>query len=1027
MTQAAHLESTFETLIADHLTSNGWAAGQADGYSPKLGFDPEELRLFLRSTQEKEWKDLVAHYGGEVAALTKVGKRLSDELTARGVIDVLRNGIKDSGVRLQLAYFAPAHELTPEQRELYTRNRLTLVRQAHVSETSPLDSVDLLFLLNGIPTATMELKSQTSGQSVENAVAQYRQDRNPSDLIFRHRVVVNFAVDEDNVFTTTKLSGALTEFRPFNLGSNGAGRDGGKGNPLNASGPRSSYLWQHVLQSDAWMELLGSFIHVAYLRDESTGKPSGEKIIIFPRFHQWHAVRSMLGAVIREGPGHNKLCQHSAGSGKSNTISWLAHRLSGLHTPAVIDPLSDLVAAGLSTNQLMFDKVIIVTDRRILDKQLRDTVASFDHQPGSIVTITEAKGSKNEQLRSALESKAARIIITTLQTFPVLARATTELAGTRFAVIADEAHSSQTGEAAKDLKAVLGGFTTSSKDADDAEASDEVPTFSDLLASSLAARGPSANVTFFGFTATPKSKTLELFGEKRKNLGTEPVFLPFHLYSMKQAIEEKYILDVLASYTTYKTYYRLANGLGDGDVELPKGKAGAALARFASLHPANLSQKSEIIVEHFRANTSKKIGGRAKAMVVTRSRLHAVRYKRAIDAYISAKSYTDIRTLVAFSGTVMDPDLSGSDDSEVSMNGFPSALIADEFAKSYQVLVVAEKFQTGFDQPLLHTMYVDKKLEGVAAVQTLSRLNRTEKGKDDTFVLDFVNNAEDIQAAFRPFFQETSATPSDPNMLYNLQTRIMSAGIVAVAEMRAAVEGILRGGTVGNAALKANTDTAVERWSDLESDSDRDEFRSSSRDFVRAYAFLAQVITFSDRELEELYYYLKYLLTRLAASDGGGAVDLDSSVILTHIRTNLIEDAEDLGLATGSEEPGSSFMQAGRGSAGLNPTALLSELIGKINERYGLNLTDADRIWFEQQMEHMSANEDIRAVAKANDFDNFEIYLNPVIEGEIIERHEANQELFSAFFNKPEFQGLVVQTIARELYKKFGGVTKIGE
>lgn len=1018
MAKAAHLESTFETLIADHLTDNGWKLGHSNGYSPQLGFDPEEFGQFLKTTQSSAWASLVGYYGGEVAAATKIGKRLSDELTARGVIDVLRKGIKDSGIRIHVAYFEPAHDLTPEQRDLYLQNRLTVVRQAHISGSSPLDSVDLLFMLNGIPTATLELKSQTSGQSVENAVAQYRYDRTPSDLIFRHRVVVNFAVDEDNVYTTTKLSGASTEFRPFNMGSNGPGSDGGKGNPLNPVGPRSAYLWERVLQKDAWMELLGSFIHVAYLRDENTGKLSGEKLIVFPRFHQWHAVRELLNAAVQHGPGNNKLCQHSAGSGKSNTISWLAHRLSVLHAPAHLDPSSALSKSGVAENQLLFDKVIVVTDRRILDKQLRDTVASFDHEPGSIVTIEEGKGSKNEQLRQALESKAARIVITTLQTFPVLARATTELAGTRFAVIADEAHSSQTGEASKDLKSVLAG---GNKVRDEEDVSGEVPTFSDLLEQSVSERGPSANVSFFGFTATPKTKTLELFGEKVTRTGEDPVFVPFHLYSMKQAIEERYILDVLAFYTTYKTYYRLANGLGGDDIELPKGKAGSALARFASLHPANLGQKAEIIVEHFRANTAKKIGGRAKAMVVTRSRLHAVRYKRAIDSYIASKAYKDIRTLVAFSGTVYDPDLPGSEDSEASMNGFASMKIPDQFAKSYQVLVVAEKYQTGFDQPLLHTMYVDKKLDGVAAVQTLSRLNRTEKGKDDTFVLDFANDAEDIQAAFRPFFQETSATPSDPNLLYNLQTRIMAAGVISGTEMSAAVEGILRGGTTGNALLKANTDPAVARWDGLEAELDRDEFRAACTDFSRAYSFLAQIITFKEPELEELYYYVKYLVTRLPNADSSGAVDLDGSVILTHIRTNLIADAENLSLHEGSDEPGSTFSQNGRGGAADDPMALLSELIDKINERFGLNLTDADRIWFDQQMEHMSANEDIRAVAEANDFDNFEIYLTPVIEGEIIERHEANEELFSAFFNKPEFQDLVTETIARALYKKFGG------
>lgn len=1022
MSDLAHYESTLEKLITEYLGTHGWLVGDKANYSRELGLDLVELVAFIEISQPKVWARLVTTHGSESAATSKFSKRLASELTERGVIDVLRKGVKDMGVKVELAFFAPAHELTEDLSVLYASNRLTVTRQVKMSETKVDDSIDLVFFVNGIPVATAELKSQTAGQNVKDAIAQYRFDRKPSDLIFRYRSLVNFAVDEDDVFMTTQLKGAKTVFLPFNQGTAGGGKDGGKGNPLNSNGERTSYLWEQILQRDNWLKLLSSYIHTSHLKDEVTGKLSGETRTVFPRFHQWHAVESLLGATLNSGPGVNRLCQHSAGSGKSNTISWLAHRLSVLHAPAQVAAGSDLALKGLNANEPIFDKILVVTDRRVLDQQLRDTVLSFDYQPGSIVSVTEDAGAKNAQLRSALESKAARIIITTIQTFPVLAQSATALAGTRFAVIVDEAHSSQSGETAKDLKFVLGGKSGEAalEAAEEFDASNrtEEPTLEEMLEASVAARGKAENITFFAFTATPKGKTLELFGEKGLDHENDDVYRPFHLYSMKQAIQEKYILDVLEKYTTYKTYYKLANGLSGADIELPKGAAASALARFASLHPANLAQKAEIIVEHFRANTAKKIGGAAKAMVVTRSRLHAVRYKQSIDSYIKEKGYTDVKTLVAFSGTVFDPDAKDLEYTEFSMNQFRSAEIPKEFAKSYQVLVVAEKFQTGFDQPLLHTMYVDKRLDGITAVQTLSRLNRTHPDKEDTFVLDFINDAETIQEAFRPYYQETSAAPTDPNILYNLQNRITGANVVVVLEMEKAVAGILKGGTVGSSALKANTDPAVDRWKALDEDAQED-FRSSCIDFVRAYSFLAQIVPFHETDLEQLYYYTKYLSRRLLSDDERGSVDVDDSVVLTHLRTEMISEKEDLSLDSGSDDPLSSFNGGGRGGKYEDPKKPLSELIAAMNERFGLNLTESDRIWFEQQQQHLVEDAQLAEVARGNDFENFEIYLEPVIEGHVIDRHEQNEALFQAFFNKPDFQQMMVKAMSKPLYDHF--------
>ncbi len=1018
----AHLEVAFESSIVEHLADHGWQAGTASHYDRHTGVDPVELFAFIGATQSDEWAKLVSMHGSPELARTKFTQRLVKELDARGAISVLRKSVTDLGVTIRLAFFAPAHDLTPELRELYDANRVTVTRQVAHSESNPGDEIDLLLSLNGLPIATAELKAQTAGQSVEHAIHQYRHDRNPKDLIFRARTVVHFAVDQDTVYMTTRLSGPGTVFLPFNQGSNGPGVDGGRGNPLNPNGARTAYLWEQVWQRDAWLDILGSFVHFENLRDR-TGKPTGQSLTVFPRYHQWDAVGRLLTVARVQGPGNNKLIQHSAGSGKSNTIAWLVHRLSTLHTPANPYELSTAVqAAGLSTNEPVFHKVVVVTDRRVLDKQLRDTVASFDHVPGSIVKIDQ----NSAQLREALRGTNARIIITTLQKFPIVAELGAKLSGTRFAVVVDEAHSSQSGEAVKDLKAVLSGQTgdaalTAAEKADgqsEASTQDAQDQLADLLEKSTAARGKQGNLSFFAFTATPKHRTLMLFGEQPAE--PDQPNRPFHLYSMRQAIEEGFILDVLANYATYKTYYRLANGLGGDDPELPKGKAASALARWVSLHPTNIGQRAEVIVEHFKAHTANKIGGHAKAMVVTASRLHAVRYYLAIKAYIEKKGYhkgeQSLRALVAFSGTVVDPDIPEVEYREGLLNGFSETMLPEKFGTDeYQVLVVAEKYQTGFDQPLLHTMYVAKKLADVKAVQTLSRLNRIAPGKEDTFVLDFENEADDIIEAFEPFFSETTATPTDPNILFNLKQRIDEAAILVPTEVEAGVMAILQGGHAGTGKLNAAIDPAVERWHALDTDDEREDFRTAIRDFTRAYAFLAQIVPFSDKELEKLYYYAKYLIQKLPRNESGGAVDLDGAVVLTHLRTELKAADQILSLDAGSEDPLTGPGE-GRGKEVLEPTAPLSELISALNERFGMELGEADQILFEQLSAHVGQDKDIKVVALNNDIQQFGVFLEPKLEGMIIDRQEANEELLKAFFDKPEFRNLVVNWMTETLY-----------
>ena len=1023
----AHQESSFEESITNHLLVHGWVAGNSSDYSRDLGLNPGELLAFVEATQPDEWARLITLYGGRAAAETKLAKRVASELTARGTVDVLRRGVKDLGVTVKLAYFAPAHDLTPELRALYDANRLCVTRQLHHSESNPADSVDLALFINGIPVATAELKTQTAGQNVADAIEQYRHDRNPRDLIFAERTVVHFAVDQDSVAMTTALANKDTVFLPFNQGSNGPGADGGQGNPPNPDGPRTAYLWERIWSREVWLGLFATYIH-AEPGPAGGGKPGAKRRgrIVFPRFHQWDAVEKLLATTRVQGPGHNKLIQHSAGSGKSNSIAWLAHGLARLHTPADATQLQQTaIDAGLGPNMPVFDKVIIVTDRVVLDRQLQATVAGFDHTPGVIETIGNNKTA--EDLRRALEGSKARIIVTTLQKFPVVAESATALAGTRFAVIADEAHSSQTGEAAKDLKKVLAGksgaVALEAAEAAEAAGEDAAPDLEDALAAAAALRGKRDDITFFAFTATPKAKTLEMFGEKVPDAAGEERYVPFHLYSMRQAIEEKFILDVLANYTTYKTYYRLANGLGPGDDPvLPKGQAASALARFVSLHPTNLGQKTDIIVEHFRAKTSAKISGRAKAMVVTRSRLHAVKYYEEIRAAIKRKGYDvgpdPLRVLVAFSGTVVDPD-TGAELRESGLNGFGEAELPARFASDdYQLLIVAEKYQTGFDQPLLHTMYVDKRLDGVKAVQTLSRLNRTYPGKDDTFVLDFANDAEAITEAFRPYYAQASAAPTDPNVLYTLARRIEDARVLDPEEVDRGVAAVLVGGAKGAAELNATTDPAIERYAALEED-DAEQFRTALRDFVRTYAFLAQVMPFVDADLERLYLYGKVLQMRLRELEPGAgeSVNLDDSVVLTHLRVEAVTEEANASPGAGSDEP-LPGLSTGEGKQHSPVEARLSELIAAINERFGMELGEADALIIEHPVAVLRVDEDVRDAARDNDASQFSVYMQSKVDAAVAGSQSISDEVYSAYFDKPDFGNLVREAIIEVLYRQ---------
>jgi type I restriction enzyme R subunit len=959
------IERKFEGEIEAHLLAHGYRDGDPRAFDRKVGLDPGDVLAFVQETQAPEWHELANRHGGEEAARANFLKRLAQELDARGTVDVLRHGVKDLGIELRLAYFKPAHGLTPELVARYEANRLVLVRQFLYEDSG--NEIDLALLVNGIPVATAELKNPLTGQDVEHAIAQYRRDRDPRNVTLARRCVVHFAVDPDSVAMTTRLAGPETVFLPFNRGD----EEGGAGNPLNPNGQRTAYLWEQVWEREAWLDLLARFVQVV----------PPENRVVFPRFHQWDAVRRLEADAREHGAGRSYLVEHSAGSGKSNSIAWLAHRLSSLHDAA---------------DRKVFDKVVIITDRVVLDRQLQETVFQLEHVHGVVQRIDK----DSQQLADALAGEQARIVVTTLQKFPYVLDKVAALSKRSYAVIVDEAHSSQTGEDAADLRRVL---ALSDDDEVGADATQ------DLLDRSLAGRGRPRNLSFFAFTATPKAKTLELFGTPVDT--AEGVrYRPFHLYSMKQAIEEGFILDVLANYTTYKTYYRVGKAVAD-DPEYDTAQARRAIGRFVTLHPHNLAQRAEIVVEHFRRHTAKKIGGRAKAMVVTSSRLHAVRYKLALDAYIAERGYGDVRALVAFSGKVEDD---GDEFSESGMNGFPDSETAARFATGeYQVLIVAEKFQTGFDQPLLHTMFVDKVLTGLNAVQTLSRLNRIlPPEKTETFVLDFRNDVDEIQEAFRPWYDRTDAIPTDPNLLYDTHRALRDFDVLREDEVEAGVQALL---TVteqhGHGAVHAAIDPARARFLELD-DEVQDAFRDVLARFVNLYAFVSQIVAYVDRELERDYLYARALLACLPGQ-AAERLDLGSEVQLTHLKVARTYDGS-ASLDDGGGEVVAIF--SGRGKQYEPEKEHLSRIVDVMNERFGLELGEADQLLFDQFEESWAADESLAARAQANDFQNFRLVFDRTFLETVVKRMDGNEEIFKRILDDEAFQHAMRDFYAERLY-----------
>jgi len=983
-------EIAFEDAIVKWLVdAGGYTRGIPTNYDPAVALDTAELFAFIGATQADVWEDLVQRNGGDPdLAQRRFVERLAKQIDERGTIDVLRHGVEDLGVEIRLAFFRPASGLNPDLRQRYDANRLTVIRQLQYAPEHA-NALDLALFVNGLSVATAELKTHLTHQTVEHAMAQYRTDRDPRDTLLGRRAIVHFAVDPGLVMMTTKLEKAATRFLPFNRGSHPGATACGAGNAPNPDGYATSYLWEQVWERQAWLDILNRFVHV---EQTSPGKKSKAALrdaeLIFPRFHQWDAVRRIEAHAREHGSGRNYLVQHSAGSGKSNTIAWLAHRLASLHD------------AG---DAKVFDKVVVVTDRKVLDRQLQDTIYQFEHAHGVVRKVEES----SKELAEALRSTEAKIVITTLQKFPFVVEEVAGLPERRYAVVVDEAHSSQTGETAQEMKRALAGVQASVPEGEEGEIEPQDAVDAAVEASAKA-RGPHANLSMFAFTATPKAKTLELFGAPPDQDGRHR---PFHLYSMRQAIEEGFIIDVLERYITYDTYFRLARA-GEEDPELPVREASKAIARYVTLHPSVVEQKAAIVVEHFRRSAGQAIGGKAKAMVVCRSRLSAVRCKLAIDAYAREHGYGDAKALVAFSGTVSD---GGVDHTEPNMNGFPESQTAARFGSDeYRILVVAEKFQTGFDQPLLHSMFVDKKLEGVNAVQTLSRLNRIQPEKTDTFILDFENEAEEIQRAFAPYYDASMAAPSDPNDLYDAWREVERFGVVRSEDVEAFAAAYFGpAGTTVQAKLYTLLDTARDRFADLD-EADQEEFRVWLKRFVSRYGFISQVLPMADTAMEKRYAYCRLLGRRLPSAPSG-SMDLGDQLDMTHLRVKKTGE-RDLSL----DEGGGVLRAFGEGSPGGYEDLLapLSELIDRLNELFGSDLSEADRLHLEGIGADMVADPEVQQQAASNTEENFAIEFDKRFTDAVAARMSQAEELTIRILDKPEFRREVVRALMPRVYER---------
>lgn len=1022
-------ERAFETHLQDVLASGGWTVGTNAEWDKNKALFPARIYEFIEETQPKLWEEMAALHGSQLRPMLL--DALVKELDIKGSLHVLRHGFKFYGKLFRLATFKPAHALSPDVMAMYAKNQLTVTRQVacHPGDHS---TVDMVLSVNGLPVATIELKNPGTNQTWRHAVRQYQTDRDPRAPLFefKKRALVHFAIDPDEVHMTTRLAKDKTFFLPFNRGSHPGEIQCGAGNPQHASGYRTGYFWQETLRRDSFLDILGHFLFVDKEERKVDDGRGGKKQVtieklVFPRYHQLDAVRKLIRTARGEGAGHNYLIQHSAGSGKTNSISWLSHRLASLHD---------------ERDQKVFDCVVVITDRKVLDKQLQDAIFQIEHAQGVVKAIDQ----DSRQLAEALID-GTKIVVTTLFKFPFVLRGLLHAAGAenqdkatdeekaqarewqakiaarRYAVIVDEAHSSQTGDTARELKAILGA---------DAQAAtvgngENEPDWEDRLNQIMASRKKQSNLSFFAFTATPKGKTLELFGRPGPSGKPEAI----HTYSMRQAIQEGFILDVLRNYTTYNTWFKFVK-LVESDPNLPKKKGAKALAKFKELHPANIEQKTEVMVEHFREHIRHRLDGRGKAMVVTTSRIQAVKYKLAFERYIAENGYSDIRTLVAFSGTIKDPDTSieytepGMNPDVVTGKPIAESQLPERFESSdYQVLLVANKYQTGFDQPLLCAMYVDKRLDGVQAVQTLSRLNRKIAGKEEPFVLDFVNKPDEIYKAFKPYYDSTSLQEeANPEMLPGMKHELDGMQIYHWSEVEAFARIFYRQPDRQNAAdhahMQRHLQPSVDRFKAME-EADRAGFRDKLGGYVRMYSFLSQILPYADPDLEKLYSFGKLLLPHLPTDRDNTVIKIANEVELQYYRLQSVFSGR-IELDAGEPEGVSSPTEVGTGKV-KDEKAPLSEIILTLNQRFGTAFTEEDRLFFDQIKARATGNSQVIQTAMANPLDKFQLGIRKVIEDLMIQRMTENDKIVTRYMDDDQFQRTAFPILSREIYEAIRG------
>jgi type I restriction enzyme R subunit len=926
---------------------------------------------------------LVEQYG--IDTDKKLIIRINNEISSRGVIDVLRNGIKDRGCHFTLVYFEPKSGLNPEHQELYLKNRFTCIRQVHYSIKNE-NSLDMVLFINGLPIVTMELKNQLTGQTIIDSEKQYKYDRNPNESLFQFkRVIVHFTCDNDRVSMTTRLMGSKTRFLPYNKGIE---------NPINPNGLKSSYLWEEILTPESLLDILENFTHISVETekyfDSKLGKVVEKKkeLLVFPRYHQLDVIRKLRNEVKREGVGHNYLIQHTTGSGKSYSIGWLSHLLTSLYRTK-------------DDSNRMFDTIIVITDRKVLDKQLQNTIKQLEQTNGVVNPID----SNSTQLKEFLE-RGKDIIITTIQKFPRISETISQLESKTFGIIIDEVHSSQSGEGSKHLKKSLSKGVE-----EDFEEDEEIDDIDEFIREEIRSRGKQKHISFFGFSGTPKNKTLELFGRKDKSGN----FVPFHSYTMKQSITEGFTLDVLEHYTTYQQWFKLNKKIEE-DKELPKMKVMKRLINFVDDQHYTISQKVKIILHHFINNTSKKLEGKGRGMVVVRSRLHCVRYKIEFDKQMKELQLS-YGCLVGFSGSVHDTDTM-KEYTENSLNNLSQGVSIPDGFKSpqYRILIVSNKFQTGYDEPMLHSMYVDKTLRGLQCVQTLSRLNRTTLGKTDTFIMDFVNTTDDILESFQPYYQKTILIgETDPNRLYTIESDIKKYNLYTEFELIEFCD-IFFDKNKEQELFQPILDRVVKKWSNIDLIEEKETFRSLIQSFIRLYGYISQIINFEDIDLEKLYVFLKYLNKKLPKRETQNIDDITSLVDLDSFR---LEETYNGQIKLDSKDGEFDPIKSGVSKTFIEDEKdVLSTIIQRINEVYGDQITDEDKIDLENMKNRVSMNEELLTVLNSDNSDSNKKHKFDEVLSNVLLSYVNNRLDFYNKMEDPIIRNFVSDLLYQELNNK---------